>query len=74
MLFRSAGTVGDVEVKMKLAAALNAHLAPIRERREAALARPGYLREILFEGSTRARAVARETMTRVRDAMKMSYP
>ena len=69
-----AGTVGDVEVKMKLAAALNAHLAPIRERREAALARPGYLREILFEGSTRARAVARETMTRVRDAMKMSYP
>jgi tryptophanyl-tRNA synthetase len=68
-----AGKVGDVEVKMKLAAALNAHLDPIRERRAAALAKPGFLREILFEGSKRARVVAAETMTRVRDAMKISY-
>src|SRR6267154_748467 len=52
-----AGKVGDVEVKTKLATALNAHLDPIRERRAAALARPGYLREVLFEGSTRARVV-----------------
>jgi len=43
-----AGKVGDVEVKTKLAAALNAHLDPIRERRAAALAKPGLLREILF--------------------------
>jgi tryptophanyl-tRNA synthetase len=68
-----AGKVGDVEVKMKLAHALNAHLDPIRERRAAALARPGYLRDILFEGSARARVVAAETMSRVRDAMKISY-
>ena len=34
-----AGKVGDVEVKTKLATALNAHLDPIRERRAAALAR-----------------------------------
>jgi tryptophanyl-tRNA synthetase len=68
-----AGKVGDVEVKTKLANALNAHLAPIRERRAAALARPGYIRDVLFEGSKRARAVASDTMTRVRDAMKMSY-
>ena len=46
-----AGKVGDVEVKTKLAAAINAMLEPIRERREAALARPGYLREVLVEGS-----------------------
>jgi len=39
----------------------------------AALAKPGYLREVLFEGSKRARAVAAETMGRVRDAMKISY-
>ena len=32
-----AGKVGDVEVKTKLAAALNAHLDPIRERRAAVL-------------------------------------
>jgi tryptophanyl-tRNA synthetase len=68
-----AGKVGDVEVKTKLANALNAHLAPIRERRAAALAKPGYLREVLFEGSKRARAVAAGTMTRVREAMKISY-
>jgi tryptophanyl-tRNA synthetase len=68
-----AGKVGDVEVKMKLANALNAHLDPIRERRASALARPGYLRDVLFEGSARARVVAAETMRRVRDAMKISY-
>ena len=68
-----AGKVGDVEVKMKLAAALNAHLAPIRERREALLAKPERLKEILVEGSKRARATAVQTMERVRDAMKISY-
>ncbi len=68
-----AGQVGDVEVKMKLAAALNAHLAPIRDRRAAVLARPDRLKEILFEGSRRARRIAVETMERVRDAMKISY-
>src|SRR5262245_11469981 len=68
-----AGKVGDVEVKMKLAAALNAHLDPIRERRAALLARPDRLKEILFEGSKRARTIAVQTMDRVRDAMKVSY-
>ena len=68
-----AGKVGDVEVKTKLSNALNAHLEPIRERRAAVLAKPHHLREILFEGSKRARAVAAETMARVRDAMKISY-
>jgi tryptophanyl-tRNA synthetase len=68
-----AGAVGDVEVKTKLANALNAHLQPIRERRAAALARPGYLKDVLFEGSKRARVIAAGTMDRVRDAMKISY-
>jgi len=68
-----AGKVGDVEVKTKLANALNAHLAPIRERREAVLAKPDRLKEMLFEGSKRARAIATGTMERVRDAMKISY-
>ena len=60
-----AGKVGDVEVKTKLATALNAHLDPIRERRAAVLANPNQLKDILFEGSKRARAVAIETMQRV---------
>jgi tryptophanyl-tRNA synthetase len=68
-----AGKVGDVEVKMKLAKAINAYLDPIRERRAAALARPGYLRDVMFEGSRRARAVAEETMARVRSAVKLKY-
>jgi tryptophanyl-tRNA synthetase len=68
-----AGTVGDVEVKMKLATAINERLAPIRERRAAVLARPGYLRDVLVAGSERARDVARETMARVRDAVKLRY-
>jgi tryptophanyl-tRNA synthetase len=67
------GKVGDVEVKTKLAAAVNAMLEPIRARREAALKRPGYIREVLVEGSRRARAIAEETMERVRSAVKMKY-
>ena len=68
-----AGTVGDVEVKSKLAAAINARLEPMRARRRAALARPGYLRDVLVEGSRRARAVAEETMDRVRTAVRLRY-
>ena len=67
------GKVGDVEVKTKLAAAVNAMLAPMRQRREAALARPGYIREVLVEGSRKAQAVAQETMERVRSAVKLKY-
>jgi tryptophanyl-tRNA synthetase len=67
------GKVGDVEVKTKLANALNAHLDPIRQRREALLAKPEQLKEILFEGSKRARTIAEGTMERVRDAMKIRY-
>jgi tryptophanyl-tRNA synthetase len=68
-----AGQVGDVEVKTKLAAALNARLDPIRERRAAILARPERLKEILFDGSRRARVIAQQTMARVREAMKIEY-
>ena len=68
-----AGKVGDVEVKTKLAAAINARLEPIRERRAAALARPGHLREIMMEGSRKARVTAIETMQRVREAVKLVY-
>jgi tryptophanyl-tRNA synthetase len=67
------GKVGDVEVKTKLAAAINAMLAPIRERRETALARPGYLRDVLHEGSRKAQTEARATMARVREAVKLKY-
>jgi tryptophanyl-tRNA synthetase len=67
------GKVGDVEVKTKLAKALNAHLDPIRARRADVLAKPGTVRDILYEGSKKARAVACETMERVRSAVKLRY-
>jgi tryptophanyl-tRNA synthetase len=67
------GKVGDVEVKTKLAAAINAVLEPMRERRRTALAQPGYLRDVLIEGSRRARTVAEETMDRVRTAVHLRY-
>jgi tryptophanyl-tRNA synthetase len=68
-----AGKVGDVEVKTKLANALNHYLDPIRARRAAVLAKPGMVREILHEGSKKARVVAEQTMDRVRDAVKLRY-
>ena len=68
-----AGKVGDVEVKTKLAKALNAHLEPIRGRRAEVLAKPGTVKEILHEGSKKARIVAAQTMDRVRDAVKLRY-
>ena len=68
-----AGKAGDVEVKTKLANELNAHLHPIRERRKAVLAKPDHLKEMLVEGSRRARQAAGETMERVRDAVRITY-
>jgi tryptophanyl-tRNA synthetase len=67
------GKVGDVEVKTKLAAAINAMLDPIRARRARALARPGYIRELVVEGSRKAQLVAQETMEQVRAAVRLKY-
>ena len=68
-----AGAVGDVEVKTRLARAMNAMLEPMRERRREVMARPGQIREIAVEGSRKARTIAQATMERVRDAVKLRY-
>lgn len=68
-----AGAVGDVEVKTKLVKALNTYLEPIRARRADLVARPSALRDMLYEGSRKARAVAQETMERVRAAVNLKY-
>lgn len=68
-----AGKVGDVEVKRKLADAINTALEPIRAERAKLLAKPDRVREILMQGSKKARAIAQDTMGRVREAMKLSY-
>jgi tryptophanyl-tRNA synthetase len=68
------GQVGDVEVKRKLARAINGFLAPLRERRAAIEAQPGLVDDILIDGTRRARAVAQETMGQVYDAMGLYGP
>jgi tryptophanyl-tRNA synthetase len=67
------GKVGDVEVKQKLVAALNGFLDPIRERRAELERQPGLLEDVIAEGSRRARAEARETLGRAREAMGLDY-
>jgi tryptophanyl-tRNA synthetase len=67
------GRVGDVEVKKRLAVALNAFLDPIRQRRRRVEAQPDYVEEIVVEGSRRARAEAAETLERAHRAMRMAY-
>jgi len=68
-----AGKVGDVEVKDCLARAVNEVLDPIRERRTEIAAKPGQIQEIVMDGSSRARAIAQETMKSVRDAVRLKY-
>ena len=68
-----AGRVGDVEVKTRLAAAVNAFLDPFRERRAYYKARPLQLQDVLASGIRRMQAEARETMGLVREATGLSY-
>ncbi len=63
------GKVGDVEVKKKLALAINAFLNPIRERRAQYESQPGLVDDILAAGTDRMRAEAQATMALVREAM-----
>jgi tryptophanyl-tRNA synthetase len=67
------GKVGDVEVKQKLARALNAFLDPLRERRAAFEAKPGVVREALERGARQARRIGGETLAMVRDALDLDY-
>jgi tryptophanyl-tRNA synthetase len=63
------GKVGDVEVKKKLARAINRFLDPIRERRARYAAQPGLIKDILVSGNARMREESEETMALVRDTM-----
>jgi tryptophanyl-tRNA synthetase len=67
------GAVGDVEVKRKLAIALNAFLDPIRERRARYAADMGLVRDVVAAGTGRARKAAQATMALVRDALDLDY-
>lgn len=63
------GQVGDVEVKTKLAIALNKFLDPIRERRAKYEGKTDLLNQIIEEGSKTARLEAQKTLSEVLRAM-----
>jgi tryptophanyl-tRNA synthetase len=67
------GKVGDVEVKKKLAKAINAFLEPIRERRAYFLAHPTIPQDVLASGIRRMQAEAKATMDIVRSLTGLSY-
>ncbi len=67
------GKVGDVEVKQKLARALNVFLDPIRDRRAHFEAHPKVARDALAAGSAHAKKVAERTMAEVRAGLKLNY-
>ena len=66
-----SGELACVPDKRHLAQVLGDALAPVRERRARYEADPDRVREIIADGNVRARAVAEETMARVRDAMHL---
>jgi tryptophanyl-tRNA synthetase len=68
------GKVGDVEVKQKLAKAINNFLDPMRQRRAEYEADPARVDDIIIDGTRRARKIANETMERVREAMGLYRP
>lgn len=67
------GKVGDVEVKKKLAKAVNDFLAPIRERRRYYEQHTDEVKAALVDGTRRAKQVAEATMDEVRRAMRLIY-
>jgi tryptophanyl-tRNA synthetase len=63
------GGIGYGEFKKRLLAATTARFAPYRERREAIVADTGHIEKVLAAGAEKARAVARKTLARVREAV-----
>lgn len=66
------GGVGDVEVKERLYAALEAFLGPVRERREAFAAQTGFVDDVLMTGTRRAREEASVTLAAAKQAMGLT--
>jgi len=65
--------IGCIECKKPIVDAVTSELSPIQEEISKYQSNPNLIQEIIFEGSERARAVARDTMEEVRDAMGITY-
>jgi tryptophanyl-tRNA synthetase len=67
------GRVGDVEVKARLAKALNSFLDPIRERRVYFERQASLVQETLMEGTRVARIEAQKTLELIKEAMGLDF-
>ncbi len=65
--------MGCIECKKPVVDSIVAELKPIQESIEKYKSEPNLIQEIIFDGSERARRVAKETMLEVRDAMGLTY-
>jgi len=68
----SKGQIGDVEVKEKLADAINLFLQPLRERREFYEQRKGYVENLIYSGTIRTQKEVKETMYEMKRAMGLT--
>lgn len=68
-----AGKRGCVACKKQLAKNINETLEPIRQKRKYYEERPELVDEILIKGTEKARKTAKETMKKVKKAMKLDY-
>ena len=66
------GRVGDVEVKEKLALAINTFLDPIREKRAVIESDSGLAEQVIFEGSAKTAKIAEETAMMMKKAMGLT--
>jgi len=67
------GKVGDVEVKQKLAVAINNLLEPMRKRRVELEKNPAEIDRILKDGIEKGREISGEVLKKVKKAMKIDY-
>ncbi len=65
---RSAA-IGCVDCKRQLSESVNDYFAPIRARREELAANPDHVDEILLDGARRARVIAAEVLSDVKEAI-----
>lgn len=69
----TAGQIGYKESKEILFQNMNTFLAPMRARYDELMSQPDYLREVLEQGSEKARATAEAKMVEVRQQVGVSF-
>ncbi len=67
------GGLGDVEIKKRLIGVLENIISPIRTKRKEFEKKDKFVENLLREGTEKTREVARQTMKKVREAVRINY-